>query len=114
MRHLFVELSYFTAGFLNQWMRAPDDAILETVYADWQGTLSHNPDTLAFYRKIKQTCPGTVFHGTDVGNQHDSPAWPRKPSNRAASTTAAETLSTAKTPWPPISSANLKPWAQAT
>ena len=72
MRHLFVELPWYTADFLNQWMTAEDDAILDAVYDDWNGTLSHNPDIKSFYQAIKETCPETVFHGIDVGHQSDT------------------------------------------
>lgn len=72
MRHLFVELSYFTAEYLNLWMQADNDDILEEIYNDWKGTASHNPSTKAFYQKIKSECPDTIFHGTDVGHQYDT------------------------------------------
>lgn len=72
MRHLFVEQAYYTGEFLNLWMKADDDAILEALYEDWRGTASHNPDVLAFYRRLKRLCPDTVFHGTDVGHQYDT------------------------------------------
>ena len=70
MRHLFVEHSYFTAAFLNLWMQADDDTILLELYEDWAGTMAQTEYTLEHYRAIKQTCPETVFHGTDVGHQY--------------------------------------------
>lgn len=72
MRHLFVEAPSYTAEYLNLWMKAPDDTILEELYRDWTGTLSHSQSTLDFYRAIKQTCPETIFHGTDVGHQYQT------------------------------------------
>lgn len=69
MRHLFVELSYFTAQFLNIWMQDDDDEILYMLFNDWQGTSKHVAHTLVFYRTIKSDFPETVFHGTDVGHQ---------------------------------------------
>lgn len=72
MRHLFVELPYYTGEFLNLWMQADDDAILDAVYDDWDGTDAHSPDVKAFYQKIKRACPETVFHGTDVGHQRQT------------------------------------------
>lgn len=72
LRHLFVEMPCYTAGLLNHWMQAEDDAILEQVYANWEGTLSHDPSVKEFYRQIKQTCPETVFHGFDVGHQYET------------------------------------------
>ena len=70
MRDLFVELPYYTAQYLNLWMRADDDAILEQVSSDWAGTAADSPDTLDFYQQIKANCPETVYHGTDVGHQY--------------------------------------------
>lgn len=70
MRHLFVELPYYTAEFLNLWMQSDSDEILETVYQEWEGTALYHPDVKAFYQKIKQECPQTIFHGTDVGHQY--------------------------------------------
>ncbi|WP_197073016.1 hypothetical protein [Paenibacillus sp. FSL R5-0912] len=72
MRHLFVELSYFTAEYLNLWMHSDNDELLEQIYEDWEGTAVHSPYTKAFYQKIKSECPETVFHGTDIGHQYDS------------------------------------------
>ena len=70
MRHLFTEHSYFTAEFLNLWMQAADDTILLQIYDNWEGTTAQTEATLDFYRAIKETCPKTVFHGTDVGHQY--------------------------------------------
>lgn len=72
MRHLFVELPYYTAEFLNEWMGAEDDAILDAIYKDFKGTACHTPDVLAFYRRIKKEYPETIFHGTDVGHQFNT------------------------------------------
>ncbi|WP_265445224.1 hypothetical protein [Acetivibrio straminisolvens] len=69
MRHLFVELPYYTAEFLNIWMKSDSDEILDELYNDWMGTASHNPYTKEFYKNIKSKCPETIFHGTDVGHQ---------------------------------------------
>lgn len=72
MRHLFVELSYYTAEFLNIWMQSDNDNILELVYNDWNGTALYNPYTKEFFKNIKNKCPETIFHGTDVGHQYHS------------------------------------------
>ncbi len=72
MRHLFVEFPYYTAEFLNLWMDAEDDTILNQLYQDWEGTAIHTEDTLDFFREIKEQCPETIFHGTDVGHQYYS------------------------------------------
>lgn len=71
-RHLFVELSYYTAEFLNQWMQSDNDAILDEVFGDFTGTAMDSSDVKEFYKKIKMQCPETVFHGTDVGHQYDT------------------------------------------
>lgn len=72
MRHLFVELPYYTAEFLNIWMKAEDDTILLKLQKNSEGTASDTPHTLEFYRKIKKSCPDTIFHGTDLGHQYDT------------------------------------------
>ncbi len=69
MRHLFLELPYYTAEFLNIWMEEDNDDILDAVYVDLEGTASHVPALKDFYKQIKVQCPETVFHGTDVGHQ---------------------------------------------
>ncbi|MBU5673643.1 hypothetical protein [Paenibacillus brevis] len=72
MRHLFVEHPYYTAEYLNLWMQADNDDILEAIYKDWEGTAAHTPHTKTFFKKIKNECPETIFHGTDVGHQYNS------------------------------------------
>ncbi len=72
MRHLFIELSYYTAEFLNVWMKSDGDEILNELYDDWNGTMIHTPDIIKFYKNIKSRCPETIFHGTDVGHQSDT------------------------------------------
>lgn len=71
MRHLFVELSYYTAEYLNIWMKSDNNDILDMLYNDWAGTAGQNPYSKEFYEKIKSQCPDTIFHGTDVGHQYD-------------------------------------------
>lgn len=72
MRHLFIESSYDTAEFLNIWMKEESDEILDMIYDNWKGTLSYNPDIKEFYKQIKEQCPETIFHGTDIGHQYDT------------------------------------------
>ncbi len=72
MRDLFLELPYYTAEFLNLWMQAEDDEILNQIFSDTEGTDSHTTDYLDFFRKIKRECPETIFYGTDVGHQYDT------------------------------------------
>lgn len=68
LRHLFIESAYFTAEFLNLWMAADNDDILDTLFVDWQRTSAGSPVMRAFWQQIKADCPETVFHGTDVGH----------------------------------------------
>lgn len=70
MRHLFVEAPYYTAEFLNLWMKSDSNDILDEVYNDWIGAIAHTPEVKEFYEKIKSQCPETIFHGTDVGHQY--------------------------------------------
>lgn len=72
MRHLFIEMPYYTAEFLNVWMKSDSDVILEEIYGDWKGTQAYNPNVKEFYKKIKSACPETIFHGTDVGHQYET------------------------------------------
>ena len=71
-RNLFVELPYYNAEFLNLWMKAEDDEILDRLFEDIQGTQSGNEYYLQFLHGIKEACPETVFWGTDVGHQYDT------------------------------------------
>jgi hypothetical protein len=72
LRHLFVEYPYYTAEFLNLWMQAGDDTILDQVYEDLKGTAAQVPALKAFLKKIKENCPETLFCGTDVGHQYET------------------------------------------
>ena len=71
-RDLFLEMPYYTAAYLNEWMHTKSDDILNQLYQDLSGTQNHSQDVLDFYRQIKMDYPETVFHGTDVGHQYDS------------------------------------------
>lgn len=70
MRHLFVEYGYFTGEYLNLWMASEDDTILDQLFLDWEGTQACSDASRSFLKAIKETCPETVFHGTDVGHQY--------------------------------------------
>ncbi len=72
MRHLFIEMPYYTAELLNLWMAEESDEIIKAIFKNWEGTAANNPDVLAFYMSIKQQYPETIFHGTDVGHQYDT------------------------------------------
>lgn len=71
-RNLFVELPFYSAGFLNVWMKADSDELLDQWFEEINGTLSGNEYYKEFLREIKNDCPDTVFYGTDVGHQSDT------------------------------------------
>lgn len=70
MRHLFIEMPYYTGELLNDWMKSGDDTLFQRVYDDWEGALAHNEANWDFFHQIKKECPETIFHGTDVGHQY--------------------------------------------
>ncbi len=72
MRHLFVEFPYYTAQFLNIWMEEDNNEILDLIFSFTEGTSGNTDSSYNFFVKIKENCPETVFHGTDVGHQADS------------------------------------------
>ena len=72
MRHLFVELPYFTSEYLNLWMKSDNDEILKQIFNDIKGTAACSEASFAFYKKIKSECPETIFHGVDVGHAYAS------------------------------------------
>lgn len=72
MRHLFIEVSYSHAQFLNLWMKSENDEILDQLFLNIEGTLASSQLYRDFYKKIKEECPETIFHGTDIGHQYDS------------------------------------------
>ena len=69
---MFVELPYYTAEFLNIWMKADNDEIIYQIYSDIDGTASHTEEYLELFKTIKKSYPETVFHGTDVGHQFET------------------------------------------
>lgn len=71
-RHLFIEVAYYQGELLNLWMKSEGDEILDALFDDWKGTAAYNEFSYNFYKEIKQTCPETVFHGTDVGHQSET------------------------------------------
>jgi hypothetical protein len=52
-------------------MQAEEDYYLDYLYEGWEGTFSGDPVVRNFYVQIKINCPETIFHGIDVGHQHD-------------------------------------------
>lgn len=71
-RHLFIEVSYYHAQFLNLWMQSESDDILDDLLKDLTGTFAGNGNTRSFFVRIKETCPETVFHGTDIGHGYQT------------------------------------------
>ncbi|MBQ3911600.1 MAG: hypothetical protein II694_01340 [Lachnospiraceae bacterium] len=72
-RDLFIEYPYYTAEFLNLWMKAEDDEILYQICRDAAGTVAGESEAnLVFMKTLKRDFPETVFHGTDVGHQYNS------------------------------------------
>ena len=71
-RILFCELPYFSGEFLNEWMKADNDELLDKCFEELKGTLAGNRHHKKFLSKIKKNCPETVFVGTDVGHQYDT------------------------------------------
>ncbi len=72
LRDFFIELPYYTAEFLNVWMKEDTNVLLDTWFEEISGTLSGNKYYYDFFCQIKKTCPETVFYGTDVGHQFDT------------------------------------------
>ncbi len=70
-RALFVELPYYTAEYLNLWMQADSDKIIDQIFEDIRGTQSCTTGYYEFFHEIKEACPETVFYGTDIGHQYD-------------------------------------------
>lgn len=71
-RNLFVELPYYSAEFLNEWMKADSDELIDLFFEEIQGTQSGNESYYEFFHEIKERCPETIFYGTDVGHQYDT------------------------------------------
>ena len=71
-RDLFLEDGYASAQLLNQWMQAEDDTLLNEHFKAVQGTMGGSEVYRTFYKQIKQNCPETVFHGTDIEHMYRS------------------------------------------
>ncbi|MDR1301882.1 MAG: hypothetical protein LBK43_05370 [Treponema sp.] len=72
LRHLFIESPYYDAQFYNLWLKSDNDEMYETLFLDKKGTAAYNQYSYEFYKKMKQECPETIFHGTDIGHQYDT------------------------------------------
>ena len=75
-RHLFIEYSYAYAQRLNAWMQADGDKLLSWLWSEEADILdSVSVDALLlfdFLKAIKEHCPETVFHGTDIEHEYDT------------------------------------------
>lgn len=71
-RNLFVELPYFSAEFLNEWMQDDSDELIDLWFDEIQNTQSGNKYYYDFFHELKKRCPETIFYGTDVGHQYDT------------------------------------------
>ncbi len=72
MRHLFIEDSYAGAELLNVWMQSDNDKILDKLWDGYGNSLAKLPQCKEFVKKIKQECPKTIFHGTDIEFNYDT------------------------------------------
>lgn len=72
LRHLFLEIPYFEAQFLNLWIKSEDDFVLDELWIDNEGTAGNSVFDREFFIKIKLSCPKTVFHGTDIGHAYNT------------------------------------------
>lgn len=70
MRHYFKETSYYGAQWLNLWMKSDNDDILWEMRKELEGTLAYELCCFEYLLDIKESCPETIFHGTDVGHQY--------------------------------------------
>jgi hypothetical protein len=69
-RHLFIEYPYYAAEFMNLWIKSDSDELLDELFDAQAGTAGNSEYNYAFYKKIKEELPETVFHGTDIGHQY--------------------------------------------
>lgn len=72
LRHLFLEIPYFEAQFLNLWIKSKDDSVLDELWIDNKGTAGNSVFDREFFIKIKLSCPKTIFHGTDIGHAYNT------------------------------------------
>lgn len=61
LRYLFVEMEYYRAEMLNEWMNSDDDEWLNIIFEDDEIPRS-------FYEAIRVCCSDTIFVGTDIGH----------------------------------------------
>ena len=68
MRHMFLELPFFIAQFLNMWMAGYDEDILENLFYDARRIALNTTVYRGFFHRIRRELPETVFHGYDIGH----------------------------------------------
>jgi hypothetical protein len=68
MRHLFIDSSYYYAQYLNEWINSSTDELLDELYKDKE----YKTDIQEFFKRIKNECPETIFHGTNVGIDYNT------------------------------------------
>lgn len=71
-RHFFLEVGYCQGLILNEWMKSDSNELLARMFEDLKGTAFYTQEEIDFFKEIKRTCPGTIFHGTDVGHQFET------------------------------------------
>lgn len=73
-RCLFYELPYYSAEFLNIWMKEDSDILLDQLLEDIASSNagSYAQEFKAYLWEIKKSCPETVFYGTDVGHAYQT------------------------------------------
>ena len=67
MRHLFIEMHYYTTEFLNLWMKSDNDVILDEIYADWDGSQAQTPMSKSFTKRSKTHVLKRFFTGRMSG-----------------------------------------------
>ena len=71
-RNLFIELPYFSAEFLNEWMKEDSDELIDKFFEEIKGSAGDNEYFYEFFHEIKEYCPETIFFGTDVGHLYNT------------------------------------------
>lgn len=73
MRDIFVDSSKAQCAYINLWMQADNDEILDMIIdnlANAGAPAGESEEYKNFYKTIKSDFPETVFHGVDVGHQY--------------------------------------------
>ena len=91
-RNLFIELPYFSAEFLNEWMKEDSDELIDKFFEEIKGSAGDNEYFYEFFHEIKEYCPETIFYGTDVGHLYNTTRTSeiRPPNGMSETASAAE------------------------